>query len=242
MSGGAAPGKIGTRPLCETVGGSPSRSSLGPLLLLPLCAPCSPLACSFLARFLCLALSPFCLRTLAFPRLLSGPWVLVLLFGSVLVPHLDLPDVGRARCGTPRSQKDRPTSPEGAGTQGTRPPPTHPRALHRVSPAAVSPELVANWLEAAARPAGSLEALRARTRAARSSHRASGTQRPYDSSLGSSDRLPSLFEGNQRARRARRAAAQPESPSGGEGREAVWPTSVVHLSTAPLQEVVHTGS
>lgn len=55
-------------------------------------------------------------------------------FGSVLFPHLDIPVVGRARCGTPRSKKDRPTSTAGAGTQGTRPPPGNHRVDHRVRP------------------------------------------------------------------------------------------------------------
>jgi hypothetical protein len=53
-------------------------------------------------------------------------------FGSVLVPHLVIPDVGRARYGTAARRKDRPTSTGGAETQGTTHPPPNHRARHRV--------------------------------------------------------------------------------------------------------------
>jgi hypothetical protein len=64
--------------------------------------------------------------------LLFVPWVLLFAFGSVLVPHLVIPDVGRAWCATAARRKDRPTSTFGAETQGTSQPPANPRARHRV--------------------------------------------------------------------------------------------------------------
>jgi hypothetical protein len=64
--------------------------------------------------------------------LLFVPWVLLFAFGSVLVPHLVIPDVGRARCGTATRRKDRPTSTAGAETQGTSHPPARHRARHPV--------------------------------------------------------------------------------------------------------------
>jgi hypothetical protein len=102
-------------------------SSLNSSSSLPRRLPRHFAACFFLAAFF--AFDFLFLKSLSY-CLLSGPLVSSFCFGSVLVPHHPIRDVGSGWCGTPRSKKDRPTSTAGAGTQGTRQPPANHRADH----------------------------------------------------------------------------------------------------------------